>query len=734
MSTEADILTFPGSTGQHAETVRATAQRVSTESEPDAIVDGEVVEESAGASTGRAGTSVGGAGIARRGPVIPPALAARAKTVSTEAGRHVMLHGSYTLGGAWTLGGRCVSRVMHSDITAAIRQARAAGDYGAVAELERQKRESSTARWYRIWLQLKVAGVLAVAAPSLVLVVSAAVFVYAVIAQIIPGGADFTSVWTDGWWKFLTDLVGFIGSVASLWPWGVTAAVVGSTYAAWRVGKQEEIVPRWLAPEGEARDVVPDEGAIVAALRNLGIPALNKAFKEGWVPRWVQGTGLDGRGYRTQVELPQGVTVEMIANKKDVLAHNLVRLPVEVWPTEPKNKPGVLDLWVAHQGILHGPMDPWPLLEDGTTDYFRGVPVGIDQRGDVVTGKLMAANYGIAGIMGSGKSSLVVSLALGAMLDPLVEIDVYVMAFNADYDPMKPRLRTLVKGDEDEQLARAMDALRQLRGEVTERGKILSELGGDEVKLTREIAERDPRMRPRLVIFDECQELFRHEKYGDEAKQLAIKVMTKARKCGITLVFVTPAPSAESLPRDLAKTTSHRVCFAIGDHQGNDAILGTGSHKQGITATSLVPGEDVGTAMARGFANRPGLLRAFYVRREKGVDEVTPVVQRAMQLRENQAPAENLTSTDTAELDPLADIATVLGDATRMRTQEVLHGLTAHNPGAYREWSFTDLRSVLTEADAAPYKSNGAMVVSGELVREAITERNRSHVDEDSGT
>lgn len=77
--------------------------------------------------------------------------------------------------------------------------------------------------------------------------------------------------------------------------------------------------------------------------------------------------------------------------------------------------------------------------------------------------------------------------------------------------------------------------------------------------MTRELAERDARLRSRLVIFDECQEMFRHERYGDEAKELAIKVMMKARKCAITLGFITPAPAADSLPRDLAKTVSHSI-------------------------------------------------------------------------------------------------------------------------------------------------------------------------------
>jgi S-DNA-T family DNA segregation ATPase FtsK/SpoIIIE len=214
------------------------------------------------------------------------------------------------------------------------------------------------------------------------------------------------------WVVFIVSVVW--GPLAALAPW---LAVAG----CWAVGAKRQAAPTWALPaDPTTRDVVPDEGAILDALRNLGIPAMNKAFKEGWQPRWVQPTTRMGNGWHTQLQLPLGVMVEMIAAKKAVLAHNLLRLPVEVWPTEPPKQPGVLDLWVADQGSLNGPVPPWPLLTEGTTDYFKGVPVAVSQRGEEVTARLMAANYMFGGIMGSGKSSLVIALLLGAMLDPLV--------------------------------------------------------------------------------------------------------------------------------------------------------------------------------------------------------------------------------------------------------------------------------------------------------------------------
>ncbi|MBT2676801.1 cell division protein FtsK [Streptomyces sp. ISL-14] len=492
----------------------------------------------------------------------------------------------------------------------------------------------------------------------------------------------------------------------------------------WAVGRHRQTAPSWALPVGgDERDVVPDEGAIMRALGNLGIAPLNKAIKDGWQPRWVQPTTRSGNGWHTQLQLPMGVTVEMIAGKKSVLAHNLLRKPVEVWPTEPPKQPGTLDLWVADQGSLSGPVPPWPLLTEGTTDYFKGVPVAVSQRGEPIIGKLMAANYMVGGIMGSGKSSLVIALLLGAILDPLVIVEAYVMAYNVDYDPLKPRLRTLVKGDDDEDIEAALKALRNLRDEVTARGKLLEELGGDATKVTRELALKDPRMRPKVVVFDECHELFMHKEYGKEAAELAIKVMKKARKVAITLVWVTVSPTADSLPRDVTRNTSHRVAFAVGDHVANDGLLGSGKHKAGITATTLIPGEDVGTAVTVGFSNKPfEVVRSHYVARdpEKGVDEVTPVVERAMALYDGTGPVD---APVFEVADPLTDVNAVLGDDSRVLAQEVLHRLAARNPEAYGSWGPTDLKRALEPYGAEQYKSNGVMVVARERIQDAILER-----------
>ena len=65
----------------------------------------------------------------------------------------------------------------------------------------------------------------------------------------------------------------------------------------------------------------------------------------------------------------------------------------------------------------------------------------------------------------------------------------------------------------------------------------------------------------------------------------------------------------------------------------------------------------------------------------------------------------------------------MLGDASRVRTQDVLKRLAALNADAYGEWSFIDLKRVLDGTGAEPYKSDGRMVVGRDRVARALANR-----------
>lgn len=548
-----------------------------------------------------------------------------------------------------------------------IKAAEALGDREALADWT-ERREAAVERRHKRLMDLPklAAGVARVALGSLA-VLMLLVLLLGVFVQ-LSGAGEFVDVVVG-----VTSIAaGLAGILAALWTPLVAATPFAILAGAWREGRRRGQLPDWAMPVAttDDRKTVPTEGAVLDALRHLGITALDQAFKDGWASQgspvrvWEQGAVRDGKGWRVQLILPKKVPVAEVAKRRETLAHNLVRLPVEVWPAEAAGKPGVLDLWVADQGVLSGAVDPWPLLSDGAGDYFAGVPVGVTLRGDQVTGELFEHNYVIAGMMGSGKSTLIITLLLGAMLDPLVELDVFVLADNADFEPMRPRLRQLVTGPGEDTVTACMATMRELYSELETRGQALRQ-HGNAPKVTRKLAERDARLRPRVMVVDECQSFFMQSDgaASKEAAELTKKLVDTARKYAITLVFATPTPSADTLPRAIVSVLSNRACFAIGDQTGNDAVLGTGSYKAGVSAVGLEPKTaespgDIGTAMTRGFTAKPSLLRCMRVAKDEHQDQVTPVVERALALRQDAGVEHELVEADQPDL--LADVAEAL--------------------------------------------------------------------------
>ncbi|MGH3806012.1 MAG: hypothetical protein ACRDRU_05120 [Pseudonocardiaceae bacterium] len=489
-----------------------------------------------------------------------------------------------------------------------------------------------------------------------------------------------------------------------------------------------------VRPNRDDADSWVDERMISQALAHLGIASLDKFFKDGGLLVYTVPARVDGNGTYAQVRLPLGVTADMVADRRARLAANLGRAKLETWPTEGAEA-GQLDLWVADKGRLVQGAGPWPLLHDGEVDIFDGVPFGRSQRGQVLNAPIMERNYLIGGQPGQGKSSAGRTLCLGCVLDPTVELRVYVFASNPDFDPFRPRLSAYVKGDEDEAIEAGVGELRALREEITRRGKLLERHGA--AKVTRKLASSVTGLHPVVVIFDECHEMFEHGDFGGEAGALAIKVVKKARKCGITLLFLTQSPTAASIPKDLTRNCSNGVAFAVADQVANDGLLGSGTYRQGIRATELRPGEDRGTAVTTGLtANRFELVHTFYIAFDEDRDDVTPVITRAMALLDDHGrslPTSKPDSEENTEPEPdhLADIHTVIRGEMRVRTQIVLRLLAELNPGEYADWSFQDLAEALATGGITARKSDGVMVVRAVDVARALTERDEDADDAD---
>lgn len=650
---------FPGTHRREdgEETLRATAERLDdSAASGDEVIDGEVVEPSTE--------------LEPRKPVLPPALVETAATVGTAAWRCARRNSVITLKGVEQQRLLRKTEREQADLKAARRMAAEQGDYTQVREINKQIMESklvSVEAW-RARAEV-IASITKKAAVALAIISGVAV-----VTGTINSFGDWLGPW-DG-----LDVLYLLGSLVAgvfytlqfaveNWLW-LAPSLMATTAGVWlsrrwRDGKRlgEQVLPVELRNGEAVQHVELDESTLVSALANIGIPALKEMAKEGWPNRpsdraWVQFPILDGNGMLTKLRLPLGAPVEKVQKAKVTLAHNLGCLPAELWLDKDDTDPTVLDLFRLNPGELRKPVPEYPLLHDGVTDYFKGFPVGISPRGQEIIGVTFERNYVISGIMGSGKSTLVLDLVGGAILDPLVDIDVFVFAENADYDAFKPCFNTFVMGDTAENVEACQDHIAELHADLARRGRLLQKHNVTEVN--REVAAKEPGLRPRIVVIDECQSFFRQDKPEDRRAVVnqMVRFFSAARKYGITCVFVTPVPSDQSLPRDLVSVATNRACFAIGDKTRNNVVLGDKAHENGISALGLKPKDDenlndVGTSITVGFTPVNGTtLRSYHMNRA----QQEQLVERALQLRSG------VSTEEPEERDLLTDVLAVIGD------------------------------------------------------------------------
>jgi S-DNA-T family DNA segregation ATPase FtsK/SpoIIIE len=590
-----------------------------------------------------------------------------------------------------------------------MRAAETAGDRDAVLEWEARDVAEKQARHDRVmdWVYAPVAfvraaavGLAAIGGLLLVLGTVLAVGHHDIGQVLAPIGAVIGLIVWVAW---------FLSAYGALL---LTLATVAGVGWLWHLGRTHTQPPAWVAaPAGRDDEVgaVVTADAIVTALAHLPIPKLREGFKNGWVPRFEltpvrEGQGVF-RGYRAIFDLPMSVTPTKLADFREVFARNLHRNAVEVWISdhgrERGGRPGFVNLYVADAGVMDKPTPTYPLLNDGTADVFAGVPIGITQRGDAVMMPVNGSNSVFGGQPGQGKSNAVRVAVVGVALDPIAEIQVHVFALNGDFDAFTPRLSRYEKGAGVEHVAAAAQHLDELHQEVERREGRLAQLGAK--KLTRAIAIAHPDMRPLLVGFSECHEMFSHAEHGKVAAERAVAVIKRGRKTGVTLVFDTQSSRADAIPSQLVENVGFNGCFAVKTWRSNDGFLGDGSFAAGIRATELRFNVDRGTMVATGASEEAfDIVRTYFleVDDDTGFDQATEIIERAMAALDPATPADGAATPAAAatvgERDLLDDLDAVL-DNERVPAADLPARLRDLAPDwePYRRLTGTGLRADL---------------------------------------
>ncbi|MFC8220776.1 FtsK/SpoIIIE domain-containing protein [Streptomyces sp. NPDC057362] len=636
-------------------------------------------------------------------------------------------HGLYTFNGGRIVARRAWDGRTGSRYERMIRAAEAAGNLEAAEEWEERLQRFRAARHHRrmdlLHSPVDAAKGVAVGAGMSIGVLVALGVVMAINTGHVGDAITPLSATVD----FIALLIRIVQVV-----WGPALSIGPflALLALWSVGRKQHAAPNWALPanvrSGEGEPITPS--IVVKALRDLGVPALARAIKEmGDAGASMLGPiRIAGCGVEVDVTLPSGVATNEVQAKRRKLAENLTRHEHEVFITIPQAARTVR-LWVADSGALDEPIGPSPLVTDDTmtADYTKGkAPWGQDLRGDAAALSLYQRHLLITGLSNQGKTVALRSLALWLSLDKSVQFLMGDLKGAGDWSMFDGLATTLIQGPTDEHVIQVTE---MVEGAVDEMNRRLQAPPGTVFP-------------PLIVLVDEAQVAFMcpakgtgkdKRPYGgakaDSRYFMAVrKIHNQGRAVNVLMWQGTQDPTNENLPKLVREGAHTRASLALGTESQARMALGDKAVDGGAAPNLLRPGLDRGTLVVAsdGITIPAGqssiTVRTHYI----DDDAATAITDRAKALRDGITTLHAIDH--SAERDPLADIAAVIGDAPRVRTKDVLARLATRNADAYGDWSFLDLKRVLDDADASPYKSDGVMCVARDRVARALANRDET--------
>ncbi|MEV7403980.1 FtsK/SpoIIIE domain-containing protein [Streptomyces sp. NPDC091267] len=630
-------------------------------------------------------------------------------------------HGLYVLGGTRIVARRTWEGRTASRYERLLRAAEAAGNMEAAAEWEergqRFRQERHRRRMDLLTAPMDAArGIAAGAAIG-----AGGLLILGIMLAV--ANKDWTDIGTPT--MALIELVRWIifiitvtwGPLVTLGPWAVL-------FGLWVVGKNQQAAPQWALPANVRSDGEPITPSIVVlALRNLGVAPLRNAIKEmGDAGASMLGPiRIAGCGVEVDVMLPSGVSTNEVQNRRRKLAENLGRHEHEVFITIAQAARTVR-LWIADSGALDEPIGPSPLVTDpdSKADYKSGkAPWGQDLRGDAAAISLYQRHLLITGLSNQGKTAALRALALWLALDRTVEFRIADLKGAGDWAMFDGLATTLIQGPTDDHVIQATEMVEGLVAEMERRLQ----------------APPGTKFTPLVGIVDEAQVAFmcpvvdeQKRPYGGSKATaryfMAVrKVHNQGRAVDVTLWEGTQDPTDQNLPKLVREGAHTRASLVLGTESqarmalGDKAIDGGAAPhllRQGLDKGTLVVASD-GIAIPAGQASIT--VRTHYIDDDAAIEIAT----RARALRDGVTTLHVIEQGEAR--DPLADIATVIGDTNRVLTQDVLQRLSVLSEDSYGKWTHADLKRVLDGTAAEPYKSDGRMVVGRERIARALSNR-----------
>ena len=529
----------------------------------------------------------------------------------------------------------------------------------------------------------------------------------------------------------------------------IALALLAAVLGVWQAGRNErQALPVWLAPAGQL-PAGPDPSwitpsIVVLALRDLGHTVLRKKIEE-----MADGAGAmlgpiktAGVGVEVDVMLPRGVETGDILGRHAKLAENLGRHKHELYLEVPADLRNTVRLWIADIGALDEKVGPSPLVTDPdmVANWFTGAaPWGVDLRRNPIGLRLYQRHALLTGLSNHGKTAALRAAILWAVLDPCVEVQVADLKGVGDWGMFDGLASILIQGPTDTHVIATVQMVEDAADEMDRRLLAVQELNlanGVDEKLARKSGSG---FHPIIVVVDEAQVAVmcgakdeNKKPYGgltNDSRFLTAcrRIHNQGRAVNVTLELGTQDPDPQNFPKMLRNGSHLRASLPLGSEGQAKMVLGEDAVKAGAAPHRLRRGIDKGVVVATGEGVDFPVGQAHMTVWTHFIDgdDAIAIAGRAKDRRAAVQSRTGLHDAAEAELPPLdvlADVAALIGDAPRMRTQEAMQRL-AERDERYREWTDADFKAAMETAGAPTGPYEGRMHVHGGRVREAMARR-----------
>jgi S-DNA-T family DNA segregation ATPase FtsK/SpoIIIE len=415
-----------------------------------------------------------------------------------------------------------------------------------------------------------------------------------------------------------------------------------------------------------------------------------------------------GPGYQCDLELPRGVDATSVIEKRSQLSAALRRELGTVWPSVGKRHQGHLVLYAADQPMATARQAAWPLLKGGRVDVFRPAAFATDQRGEWVDLTLAYTSGVVGAVPRMGKTFYLRQLLLMAGLDARCRVYAVDLKGTGDLAPAALFSHFYSVGDEEDEIAEQLEAMRELRAEMRRRARVIRGLPHErcpENKVTSDLADdRNLGLEPIFLGVDEVQCWFQAEDKSvrEEFATIVTDLVKRGPALGIMVYLATQKPSAKSIPTDIADNAVVRIALKVAGQVPNDQVLGTSSYQAGLRATQF-SFEDKGVAYLKSDGADARIVRSV-----AGLDAPTAekVATRARANRVNTGRLSGMAAGEEMErerqqvelLDDLREVVTTpavhLGDLVAL--------LVRHRPGVYGHLDPSALGVMLRSVGVVP--------------------------------